>query len=372
MTFHLAPSPVEGCCVYAFSIADDEHYERERMQVGLDTSDLIIRVANALNGELSYDVAMNRLLEAMSEVIHPERLYVFECGETTVSNTFEWCAEGVEPQIDTLQDLDYSEFDTWERLLAKYPVVVIPDVEEFKESDPRMYWQLSRQGITHVLAVPFYDGDRLLGYLGADNYMLEEDVDSIRVLQTVASFVSARIVNRRLLDTVEQHATRDELTGLLNRRGVDHAIAERLSASEGGPYSLALMDIDGFKVANNTHGRELGDIALRRIARELERVFPEGSVVGRNGGDEFIAALFGDNAQRMETCLAELTDEDIACEYEGESHVFSLSGGYVVFPEQADDLHSVYTKADAALHSLRHSDRHGFVRYAPGMDDGRE
>jgi diguanylate cyclase (GGDEF)-like protein len=372
MTFHLAPSPVEGCCVYAFSIADDEHYERERMQVGLDTSDLIIRVANALNGELSYDVAMNRLLEAMSEVIHPERLYVFECGETTVSNTFEWCAEGVEPQIDTLQDLDYSEFDTWERLLAKYPVVVIPDVEEFKESDPRMYWQLSRQGITHVLAVPFYDGDRLLGYLGADNYMLEEDVDSIRVLQTVASFVSARIVNRRLLDTVEQHATRDELTGLLNRRGVDHAIAERLSASEGEPYSLALMDIDGLKVTNNTHGRELGDIALRRIARELERVFPEGSVVGRNGGDEFIAALFGDNAQRMETCLAELTDEDIACEYEGESHVFSLSGGYVVFPEQADDLHSVYTKADAALHALRHSDRHGFVRYAPGMDDGRE
>jgi GAF domain-containing protein len=67
-----------------------------------------------------------------------------------------------------------------------------------------MYWQLSRQGITHLLATPFYDGDRLLGYLGADNYMLEEDLDSIRVLQTVASFIGTRIVIRRLTEKVER------------------------------------------------------------------------------------------------------------------------------------------------------------------------
>jgi hypothetical protein len=204
MNFHLAPSPVEGCCVYAFSIADDEHFEREKMRTSLDTSDLIIRIADTLNREPDYDVAMNRLLETMSEIIHPERLYVFEYGETSVNNTFEWCAEGVEPQIDTLQDLDFAEFVTWENLLSRDPVVVIPDVEEFKETDPRMYWQLSRQGITHLLATPFYDGDRLLGYLGADNYMLEEDLDSIRVLQTVASFIGTRIVIRRLTEKVER------------------------------------------------------------------------------------------------------------------------------------------------------------------------
>lgn len=207
LNFHLAPSPVEGCCVYAFSKADEEHREREEMQMGLDTSDLIIRIANTLNGELSYDVAMNRLLETMSEVIHPERLYIFEYGEESVSNTFEWCAEGVEPQIHTLQDLDFSEFETWERMLAHEPIVVIPNVDDLKEKDPRMYWQLERQGVTHLLATPFYDGDQLLGFLGADNYMLEEDLDSIRVLQTVASFVGARIVNRRLLNKIERLTT---------------------------------------------------------------------------------------------------------------------------------------------------------------------
>ncbi len=359
MTFHLAPSPVKDCCVYAFSIADDEQREREEMRVGLDTSDLIIQIANALNGELSYDIAMNRLLEVMSEVIHPERLYIFEYDETCVNNTFEWCAEGVEPQIDTLQGLDFAEFDTWERLLAREPVVVIPNVEEFKEIDPRMYWQLSRQSITHLLATPFYDGDQLLGYLGADNYMLEEDLDSIRVLQTVASFISARIVNRRLMDTVERMATHDELTGLLNRKGVDIAIAERIEAHEGEPYSLALIDIDGFKAANTIYGREIGDEALCGIAQAIERVFPEGAIVGRNGGDEFAVALFGDDAGQMKSCLDELVDVEVPCEYAGQSCTFTTSAGYACYPEQASDLHGVYSKADAALYALRQAGGRG-------------
>ena len=367
LSFHLAPSPVKNCCVYAFSMADDEHYEREEMRVGLDTSDLIIRIANTLNGELSYDAAMTRLLETISDVIHPDRLYVFEYGEKTVSNTFEWCAEGIEPEIDTLQDLDFSEFATWEKLLAREPVVVIPDVEEFKEVDPQMYWQLSRQGITHLLAVPFYDGEELLGYLGADNYMLEEDVDSIRVLQTVASFVGARIVNRRLLDTVERLATHDELTGLLNRKGIDLAIDGRLSECDGVSYALALMDIDGFKDANSAYGRGLGDVALRRIAHELEVVFPAGSVIGRNGGDEFIAVLFGDDAQEMERHLKELANLDMTCEHAGMRHTFTLSAGYASYPEQADDLHGAYSNADAALRAMQLSGGRGFLRYSDSM-----
>ena len=367
VSFHFAPSPARGCCVYAFSIADAEHHEREEMRVGLGTSDLIIRIANALSGELSYNAAMNRLLETMSEVIHPDRLYVFEYGEKSVDNTFEWCAEGIEPQIDTLQDLDFSEFATWEKLLAREPVVVIPDVEEFRESDPQMYWQLSRQGITHLLAVPFYGGDELLGYLGADNYMLEEDVDSIRVLRTVASFIGARIVNRRLMETVEHLATRDRLTGLLNHNGVDIAIADCLSSMGGVPYSLALIAIDGFKDANRAYGRDLGDAALNKIARQLEHVFPSGSVIGRNAGDEFVAVLFGDDAQQMGPCLEGFTEADIVCEHEGESHAFTLSAGYACYPEQATDLHDAYSNADAALHAARRSGGHVCLRYTAQM-----
>ena len=364
LSFHIAPSPIEGCCVYAFSKADDEHREREELQMGLDTSDLIIRIANALNGGLSYDAAMNRTLEIMSEVIHPERLYVFEYGETSVCNTFEWCAEGIEPQIETLQDLDFSEFETWERMLSREPIVLIADVEELKKTDPHMHWQLSRQGITHLLATPFYDGDQLIGYLGADNYMLTEDLDSIHVLEMAASFVGGRIANHRLMNKVERMATHDDLTGLPNRKGVDIAIAKRLSENEGRPYALALMDIDDFKVANDVCGHEIGDLGLRMIARETERVFPKGSVIGRNGSDEFVIMVFGDEAQRMGDCLAELMRMDLTCESAGKSHTFELSAGFACYPEQVDNLHGAYSKAFAALHDVKSAGKHGYVQYS--------
>jgi len=211
LSFNIAPSPVKGCCVYAFTQVDEEHHEQERMMVGRDTSDLIIEIARVLNGELEYEAAMNSALEIMSRIIHPDRLYVFERGEYTTSNTFEWCAEGVEPEIDTLQNMDNSEFDTWGKLLADDTVVLIPDVSAFKDIDNQMYLTLERQGITHLLAVPFYSKGELIGYLGADNYVLEERYDTRRLLEAVASFMGARIANQRLVEELIRATEHTEL-----------------------------------------------------------------------------------------------------------------------------------------------------------------
>ncbi|MBR3317490.1 MAG: EAL domain-containing protein [Atopobiaceae bacterium] len=368
LSFNIAPSLVDGCCVFAFTLADDERHASDEMRMGLDTSDLIIRMANELNAETDYNKAMNSLLESVSEVIHPERLYVFERGENTSSNTFEWCAEGIEPQIDTLQDLDNSEFDTWEMLLKQEPVVLIPDVEELRTTDERMHWQLTRQGITHLLAVPFYHGSHLLGYLGADNYMLEEDIDSVRLLQTVASFVSARIVNKRLMDTLEQMGSTDELTGMLNRRGIDLAVRDYLRAREDEPYTLALMDVDDFKHINSVYGHEAGDEGLRLIAHSVREAFPACAIVGRNGGDEFMALMPGDESRRMGEYLDALLRVGLVRAGKEAPCPLSLSIGYVSVPQQAKDLRAAYTMADAALYAAKLSGKSAIRQYDSAME----
>lgn len=368
LSFNITPSLVDGCCVFAFTLADDERHVREELRMGLDTSELIIRIANALNIETDYNVAMNTMLEEMSRVIRPDRLYIFERGERTTSNTFEWCAEGVEPQIDTLQSLDNSEFDTWEELLARDPVVIIPDVEELRDSDERMYRQLTRQGITHLLAVPFYSGNQLLGYLGADNYMLEEDLDSVRLLQTVASFVSARIVNQRLIDALEQMGTHDELTGMLNRRGIDIAVRAYLEAHEGEPFALALMDVDDFKLVNDVYGHDMGDAGLCVIARCVEEAFPTGSIVGRNGGDEFMALVPGDESWHMGEYIESMLEGGFSFEDGDTQCMMTLSVGYVLVPRQADTLRAAYTMADAALYTAKLEGKSRCFRYRPSME----
>jgi diguanylate cyclase (GGDEF)-like protein len=90
----------------------------------------------------------------------------------------------------------------------------------------------------------------------------------------------------RLKSTYELQATRDQLTGLLNRRGLV-ARAEQLP----GTLGVLFCDLDGFKGVNDTLGHAAGDELLERVARRLETGLPPHAVLGRMGGDEFVVVV---------------------------------------------------------------------------------
>ena len=368
MSFYLAPTPIEDCCVYAFAIADDERREQEEMLVGLDTSAFIIGLADVFNGETNYEKAMNGLLEQLTQAIHPDRLYIYERGQTITNNTFEWCAPGVEPQIGNLQNMDNEDFCVWDAFIAEETVVLIPDVSKLKSVSESAYLHLAQQNIQRMLAVPLYNHGELVGYLGADNYVLDESLDTRRLLETVASFVGGRIANHRLMEMLERIGTYDELTGMRNRRGVDLAIDELLTSRPGEPYALALMDIDDFKVLNDVNGHAVGDEALKLLADIVMDALPAGTVVGRNGGDEFVAMLYGEDACCVEDALNAITVADKSFELEGKRYTTSLSIGYVRCPEQTSDLRSAYTMADTALYAVKLSGKSGYRKYSPDME----
>lgn len=364
LSFYVAPTPMEDCFVFACALADDERREHEEILKGLDTSALIIEIADTFNGELSYEVAMDHLLESVSRVIHPERLYIYERNEKTTTNTFEWCAPGVTPQIHMLHDIDNAEFELWDELLTQDTVVVIDDVEKLKGVSERMYEKLTRRGIQRTLAIPFYSDSELIGYLGADNYVLDKSLDTRRLLETVSSFVSARIVSQRLLTRVRRLGTHDELTDMLSRRGVDLAIAERLSEHPDEPFALALMDIDDFKIMNDVNGHDVGDKALGLLSDIVKDAFPSHAILGRNGGDEFVAMLQGPDVARIDDILWQIVTADTGFEHEGQHFRTSLSIGYALCPLQAENLRMAYSMANAALYTVKLSGKSGFRRYS--------
>ena len=370
LSFNIEPSPVQNCCVYAFTLVDDEQRERDDLIVGRDTSDLIIAIADALSGEVSYDTAMNNMLETMSHIIHPDRCYIYERGPHTTSNTFEWCAPGVSPRIERLQDMDNEDFYMWEELIKRDSVMLIPDVEQISEFDERWYDELHRQGVTNFLAVPFMMDGELLGYLCAENYRLDENVDTRRLLATMASFIGARIANRRLLDRLEWTGMHDGLTGLLNRWGIDHVINDHLQKRADDPYVLALMDVDDFKTVNDVHGHDVGDCALETLAGIVTEVFPKGTILGRNGGDEFLAMVVGEDAARIDQILDELFSRELGCTHEGTWYPLSMSVGYAKCPEQAKDLKEAYSHADEALYAVKLEGKSSYRGFSYDLDRG--
>jgi diguanylate cyclase (GGDEF)-like protein len=85
-------------------------------------------------------------------------------------------------------------------------------------------------------------------------------------------------------------ASKDDLTGLFNRRAILYYLDEEIKRSEryGFQVSLLMFDLDHFKEINDEHGHPEGDEVLREIARMAEDVFRESDIVGRLGGDEFM------------------------------------------------------------------------------------
>jgi diguanylate cyclase (GGDEF)-like protein len=103
----------------------------------------------------------------------------------------------------------------------------------------------------------------------------------------------------------EEHALArtDELTGLVNRRGLYEALDGALEPG-APPLAVLLADLDGFKQVNDTHGHAAGDLLLREVADRLVAASPTGALVARLGGDEFAVLVAGADAGRAGAALA--------------------------------------------------------------------
>lgn len=155
----------------------------------------------------------------------------------------------------------------------------------------------------------------------------------------------------------ELRATTDEMTGLSNRRPVMDRLTEWFEGGEGG-YTVALVDVDQFKVVNDDLGHDCGDALIRDVAETMRRVFRESDLVSRWGGDEFLVLMPGlrreDASEVLERLRREVRGAERACE--GRQMVATVSiGAAICVPGQTPD--EVITAADKALYRAKESGR---------------
>lgn len=186
-------------------------------------------------------------------------------------------------------------------------------------------------------------------------------VDRSGIVQCKALLLLDITEKRHLLEQLELQAHTDPLTGLLNRRQLD-AEANRLillAKRSSTPLSLAVVDLDNFKTINDTQGHIAGDNALRHVAALLLDRLRSTDIVGRIGGDEFVALLPGTGVLGATALMNEFKDS-----YRAESGI-SLSIGIADLSSGHPDLASLLSSADECLYAAKRAGRNR-VMY-PGM-----
>ena len=229
--------------------------------------------------------SIDSLLSYLGKTFCCDRSYVFEIrDEERMDNTYEWCALGVLPQKDLLQNEALEHVDWWLQAFGENQVVVIQELEDIRTTHPAVYAALKPQGISALAVGPIAMDGKVTGFLGVDNPDSRLLPLLTPLLNVIGYFAATLIKRRDLLRRLHELSYHDQLTGALNRHGLARTL-EQMDPEES--VGILYCDVMGLKHINDTLGHEHGDALLRRAYQFLvERC--QGQPVYRLGGDEFM------------------------------------------------------------------------------------
>ncbi len=169
--------------------------------------------------------------------------------------------------------------------------------------------------------------------------------------------------------SLEYLATHDSLTGVYNRREFELRLKKALDNAKRKQSDLTLlyMDLDQFKVVNDTCGHKAGDVLIKQLSQQLNDVVMEKGILARLGGDEFGVLLEGDSAQMAYLVANRLLNVVKEFRFIWDNRIFTLgvSIGLVPWSEQAQTQEQLLSMADAACYMAKEQGRNQVHTYSP-------
>jgi len=203
--------------------------------------------------------------------------------------------------------------------------------------------------------------------VGATDY-ISKPVNLSVLKQRVARLVQAHHTQRH----VKQLAYRDTLTGLANRRLFNERLDEMIAASSNNNSKLALMflDLDRFKLINDSLGHDVGDLLLKYFSERINGCMRKGDMVARFGGDEFTIILDNITSNEMVISVAEKIQKQLSSPFVfmGKEIYLNTSIGITVFPDDGQEINTLLKKADMAMYRAKEKNSH-YEFYQTYMED---
>lgn len=192
----------------------------------------------------------------------------------------------------------------------------------------------------------------------------------------VTHFVAAKYDITQMLryqETLEFQAWHDALTQLPNRHALRARLMDAIVASRPGdtPFWVAFLDLDNFKLMNDSLGHTLGDLALQTIAKRLQDVLQGKDMVARRGGDEFVFILFDHPVPRNALATLHRIMSAVSRPLKLGSQRFypACSIGVAIHPQDGDDPEILIKHADMAMYHAKAQGRNNYQFYRAALQE---
>ena len=244
--------------------------------------------------------------------------------------------------------------------------VILPDINGL-ELLKTFRKEHSSESLPVIMVSAFNDVDSISKciQLGAQDYLPKPINGTILLAKVVAALERKfwREREKELVDKLHIQATTDQLTGIYNRRVIFEALDDAMDNSKQSKdrqFATIMFDIDFFKQVNDNYGHAGGDAVLISFAQLLQAEISSPNIVGRIGGEEFLAILYLDHDQAKEFCakLIKKINNNVV-NFEGTDIKVSSSGG-VAFSTETETSADLTNKADERLYEAKKDGRNRF------------
>lgn len=217
--------------------------------------------------------------------------------------------------------------------------------------------------IAALLQAPMIWQQQLVGIIGVMRFRGAFNKTEWEMVEAIGLETGTALKHAQQYSQAKAAADRDPLTGLLNHRAIHQFLDESLEKGilTQQPVAVMMMDMNNFKMFNDTYGHPAGDEALRRVSKALAEACQGGGAVGRYGGDEFLAVLPGFTQNQVVELVQHVKSKLVQQGFvpnpaDGRVIPIALSYGIASFPKDSQSRHELITFADANLYSAKMSE----------------
>lgn len=354
-------------------LAEAELRQRDRLLQA------VAEAASYLLLEMNYSKAIEQALATLGQAALVDRAYLFEnhshpaTREMVVSLRFEWKRSDLEPSGHHWQNQPYQAngIARWYAALSNGQ-----SIKGFTREFPRAERELlQRDGIQSLFLVPLRLDNEFWGYLGLVDCSKERhwSTHEESTLVTMAASISGARQRQQVEEMIRYQALHDLLTGLPNRLLFNELLSRAMPNAVRNQESLAVMflDLDRFKIINDTLGHTLGDQLLTNVAQRLRDSLRSGDTVARWGGDEFIILLpqAKDVEEVVQVARRILKALENAFHIQGHELYVSASLGIALFDQHSPDAETLIKHADAALYQAKDAGRNKYQLYTASLNN---
>ena len=218
-----------------------------------------------------------------------------------------------------------------------------------------------------IIGIPLKFNDNVVGVMNLSKSVPSGFTSSeLRLLGLLADQAAVAISNASLHQLVSVRAYTDTVTGIPNRRALDEHLEQEVynARRNGYPFAVIMMDLDGFKVVNDTYGHAIGDQVLRLVSNYLATVLRSTDFLVRYGGDEFTLIL-----SKTDSSAARLVMEKVLEKIQNFSFVapdktkikLGLSAGIAFYPVHARTPADLLHASDDALYQAKKQNRGSYM-----------